>query len=407
MSLRLFASCAPGIEPFLAQEIAELIPPHLGITTPSNIEVTAGGVLFDGDRLTAGHALVGLGLAARLLVRIDEFQVRHFNELEKQLARIDWTQWLLPSLPVIVRATSKKSKLYHSGAIEQRVRQQVEKSLGILSIQSVRPTAIQVSEDETPSLAVRLEHDRCAISLDIGGTPLHRRGYRKNPYRAPLREDLARALVVVSGWNGQSAVVDPCCGSGTILIEAAMWAGRVPPGLLRSFAIVSTPMADRDWLQEIKQTRLAEVRPVVSNFWGADCDPQALAAAQENWGAWREAVTKATRSLSSKSDARSDIDCTKMVDPRIEWRQQDVRKFKWEGDPMTILTNPPWGDRIQARQHLTSIYQRLGDLRRANGVRFAMITSQRELAYKTGIRLRSAFLTDAGGIKANVFIEVT
>ncbi|MBL8889640.1 MAG: hypothetical protein JNL67_06655 [Planctomycetaceae bacterium] len=406
MNLRLFASCAPGIEPLLAQEISELLPADRGVSVPTDITATAGGVLFAGDQLTAGHALVGLGLAARVLVRIDEFPVRHFNELEKRLTRIDWHHWLLPSVPVIVRATSKKSKLYHSGAIEQRVQQQVEKSLGHTGRASETPITLQTTEEETPGLVVRLEHDLCTISLDISGTPLHRRGYRKNPFRAPLREDLARALVVASGWDGQTAVVDPCCGSGTILIEAAAWASRIPPGLLRSFAMVATPLADRQWLQGIKRERLVETRAVAPKFLGADCDPQALSSARENWDVWSGSVTAAATLLPRELNAIYDT-APRIVCPQIEWVQQDVRKLEWEDDPKTILTNPPWGDRIQARQHLNSIYQRLGELRRTRGVRLALITSQRELAYKTGIRLRSAFLTDAGGVKANVFVEGT
>ncbi|MDP1560250.1 MAG: hypothetical protein Q8M16_02525, partial [Pirellulaceae bacterium] len=217
MSLRLFASCAPGVEPWLASEIASLVPEQFKVTPPTEIEVVPGGVMFTGDRQTLEHALVGLGLAARLFVRIAEFPVRHLNEFEKLLSRMEWEPWLRSNEPFVVRATSKKSKLYHSGAIVERVLRAVRKSLNIVDQGSTSESSITRTEEETPCLVVRMEHDLCTISLDVSGTPLHRRGYRKNPFRAPLREDLARALVVASGWDGLSTLLDPCCGSGTIL----------------------------------------------------------------------------------------------------------------------------------------------------------------------------------------------
>ncbi len=245
MTLRLFASCAPGVEPWLANEICSLVPEKFGATAPTNMETVPGGVSFSGDRETLAHALIGLGLASRLLVRIAEFPVRHFNELEKMLARVEWNSWLCPGEPLVVRATSKKSKLYHSGAIEERVLRVVRKSLESIAADGRSEVPFTRTEEETPSLVIRLEHDVCTISLDVSGTPMHRRGYRKNPYRSPLREDLARALIVASGWDGRSTLLDPCCGSGTILIEATMWAQGIPPGCNRSFAVVATPLGDK------------------------------------------------------------------------------------------------------------------------------------------------------------------
>jgi putative N6-adenine-specific DNA methylase len=204
-----------------------------------------------------------------------------------------------------------------------------------------------------------------------------------------LREDIARALVVASGWDGNSTLLDPCCGSGTILIEATMWAQGIPPGLHRSFAFGSTPLGNHVSLEQVRQTRLSQTRPADFRLIGADCDAHALVAAQENWQA---AFADAAPSESNFS-------------PTITWIQQDIRRLELPHEPCAIVTNPPWGDRIRPAQHLASVYQRLGDLRRANGGRLALITSQRELAYKTGVRLHSAFLTDAGGIKANVFVE--
>ncbi|MBL8855013.1 MAG: hypothetical protein JNK57_13690 [Planctomycetaceae bacterium] len=404
MTLRLFASCAPGIEPWLATEISSLAPEKYGATAPSNMETIPGGVLFSGDRVTLAHALIGLGLASRLFVRIAEFPVRHFNELEKLLARVEWNSWLYPGEPLVVRATSKKSKLYHSGAIEERVLRVVRKALESADKVNRSDVLLPRTEEETPSLVVRLEHDVCTISLDVSGTPLHRRGYRKNPYRAPLREDLARALVVASGWDGRSTLLDPCCGAGTILIEAAIWAQGIPPGCNRSFAVVATPLGDQALLEKVQRSRLLEIRSAGFRMIGSDCDANALAAAQENWRLWfhSPALALCGSGAISPPNALGNGDS---FWPTMDWIHQDVRRLELTGHSVAILTNPPWGDRIRPSQHLASVYQRLGDLRRSIGVRLALITSQRELAYKTGVRLHSAFLTDAGGVKANVFVE--
>ncbi len=158
------------------------------------------------------------------------------------------------------------------------------------------------------------------------------------------------------------------------------------------------------WLEKVQRSRLLEIRPAAFGVIGADCDANALAASQENWRSWfgnpvleacRAGVTPRLNSL-VESDS---------FWPVLDWIQQDVRRLEPTDQPVAILTNPPWGDRIRPSQHLVSVYQRLGELRRSIGVRLALITSHRELAYKTGVRLHSAFLTDAGGIKANVFVE--
>ena len=396
MNLRLFASCAPGIEPLLAQEITDLIPSHYGVTMPSNIEVVAGGVRFDGDRWTLGHALVGLGLAARILVRIEEFTVRHFNEFEKSLGLVDWSKWLRANEPFAVRASSKKSKLYHSGAITERVLRVVQRSLGVPQSSAAQNDTGEGTEEQTPGIVIRLEHDVCTVSLDVSGTPLHRRGYRKNPAHAPLREDLARALVVASGWDGQSPLLDPFCGSGTILIEAAIWATKLPPGWKRTNAIVATPLGNEPDLQAIKSARIRQSQSTSATLFGVDHDSQALEAARANWQEWF-----------GLSAAVDDEEARKFgaVQPSIQWFQQDIRRLAVDVAAATIVTNPPWGDRIYPGNSLVSLYQKLGAVRRSSGTRLALLTSQRELAYKTGVRLHSAFLTDAGGIKANAFVE--
>jgi putative N6-adenine-specific DNA methylase len=378
MKLSLFASCAPGIEPWLAREIRELELGNVARESwPTNIVQDIGGVRFEGDQLTMAHALVGLGLAARLLVRIASFKVTEFSNLDAYVGRLSWTGWLKRDMPRVIRATAKKSRLYHSGAIEQRVTQAITRRM------KDDPPPADVEDVQHPaSLVVRMDNDICTISLDASGHPLHQRGYRLNPAHAPLREDLARAVVLASAWDRKRPLFDPMCGSGTLLIEAAMLASCWPPGVQRCFGIERTAFAERVSIDEVKQARMTRVQPITALLVGGDRDERAIAAVKENISGFDFPIQLDVRPLSA-----------------TELPQQ----------PVSIVTNPPWGGRISADRHLDPLYRSIGDLRRRANVdsSLTLVTSRRELSYKTGIPMNSAFLTDAGGTKVNAFVEGT
>jgi putative N6-adenine-specific DNA methylase len=376
MKLSMFASCAPGIEPWLEREIRELGMGSVDHdSAPTNIVQDVGGVRFEGDQLTMAHALVGLGLAARLLIRIASFPVTELSKLDSYVGRLSWTGWLKRDAPRVIRATAKKSRLYHSGAIEQRVMQGIARRM-----KDSPPPADVDTIEQAASLVVRMDHDICTISLDASGQPLHRRGYRLNPSLAPLREDIARAVVLASAWDRQRPLIDPLCGSGTLLIEAAMLASNWPPGVGRSFGIEPTALAEKVSMDAVKQDRMTRVKPLSVLIFGSDRDERAIAATKENLSGLDFPIQLAVSPLSA-----------------TELPQQ----------PLSIVTNPPWGGRVSADQHLNPLYRSIGDLRRRAeaGSSLALVTSRRELAYKTGIPLRSAFLTDAGGTKVNAFVE--
>lgn len=470
MKLSLFASCAPGLEPWLADEVTQLLQrysiaagdshnnplhtnqaptsqPPVAQTVDSVIDppvsvppvsVVAGGVQFSGDQQILAHALVGLGLASRVLVRIATFPVRELSTLQAHVARLPWSGWLLRGVPRVARVTCRKSRLYHSGAVEQRVLQgiaiRLNDGLGPPQLDDPRATAKRSAAHEHPeadrspqdlaaansqynddsddddhvsanaaadqsspqaSLVVRLDHDQCTISLDASGTPLHRRGYRLNPHQAPLREDIARALILASGWDRQQTLLDPLCGSGTLLLEAALLATGQAPGQYRSFGIEHTVLgrikskhesaggksvAEVDPIQRAVAMQRRDARVLSAKLMGNDRDPQAIQAASEN--AARLGIT-------------------------LNLQCGNLRAIETPESAVCIVSNPPWGNRIQPGARLNDVYRSLGDLRKQSpvGSTLALITSQRPLAYKTGVRLRSAFLTDAGGTKVNAFVE--
>ncbi len=377
MKLSLFASCAPGLEPWLEREVRELGTGTLDSGSwPTNVAEDVGGVRFEGDQWTLAHALVGLGLAARILVRIATFRVTQLSTLESHVGRLSWTGWLKRDAPRVIRASAKKSRLYHSGAIEQRVMQGITRRM-----KDSPPSVDEESIDQAASLVVRMEHDICTISLDASGQPLHRRGYRLNPAHAPLREDLARAVVLASAWDRKRPLVDPLCGSGTLLIEAAMLAANWPPGVARAFGIESTALGDKVSLDEVKRERMKLVQPQPAMIYGSDREERAIGAARENMLGLNFQIQLSVRAMST-----------------VELPQE----------PISIVTNPPWGGRISADRDLYPLYRSIGDLRRraAAGSSLTLVTSRRELAYQTAVPVRSAFLTDAGGTKVNAFVEI-
>lgn len=361
MDLALFVACAPGLERLLADEVQAIA---------GAAEAVAGGVEARGDRGTLARCLVELGLASHVLVRVASFRARSLEELEARVGRLGWSGFLTRGVPRQVRATASKSRVRHTGAIEERVARAIATRLG---------DAPADAEDAVP-IAARFVEDRCTISVDASGEPLHRRGYRLDPYRAPLREDLARGLVIASGWDRESPFVDPMCGSGTIAIEAALLATGRAPGAARAFAAERTPL-DGGAIAAARAAAAARVRPPRARLLARDRDPRAIAAARAN---------AARAGVEDVVDFELGPLSTTLSEPGA-----------------AIVTNPPWGERLGDREKLKALYRALGRLRHALGpaAKLAIAAHDRRLAYSTGVELGSAFLTRLGGLELNAMVE--
>ena len=234
MPLDLFAVIQPGLEDLCAAELAAL---DLGPRTPH-----PGGVAFSGEIADVARANLHLGVATRVLARVGEFRAPGFPELHARAARLAWERFIPGgSAPrVLVHVNAHKSRLYHTAAIAERVAKGLGERLGVAP--ELR-TAADDDDDREPGperpptrIFVRLERDRCTVSVDSSGEPLHRRGYRLAVAKAPLRPTLAAALLRAVDWNPGEPLLDPMCGSGTLVLEAARRACGRPPGADRGFA---------------------------------------------------------------------------------------------------------------------------------------------------------------------------
>lgn len=359
----LFAACLPGLEPLLAAELRAL---------GAEPKQLAGGCSFTGDTALLKLAHLWLGTASHVLLRCADFRCRSLGELERKAALLPWQQWLLPGTPRQLRATSSRSLIYHTGAIEERVGRAITTALG------------PAGEGDGAALAVRFRDDFCTISLDTSITPLHRRGYKLESAKAPLREDLAHALLLASGWQPGAPLLDPFCGSGTIPIEAAGLCQGLAPGRLRPPPLHHTAMFDEAVWQQVQARALRAAVP--TPIAASDRDAGAIAAATAN--AERAGVATAIG-----------ITCCALA------------AQPWLSSPATTpahgvaVTNPPFGHRVGKGRDLTPLYQTLGHrLQQLDGWRLAILATDHRLARRTGLELHAAFHTRHGGLGISALV---
>lgn len=357
----LFAACVPGLEPLLDAELREL-----GALA---VERRSGGVAFRGHRRVIYRVNLESGLATHVLLRLAHFTATSFEHLERALEAIPWEDVLTGGSARTFRVTAQKSRLYHSGAIAERAERAVAKRIGN-----------NTGEGDAVPIALRLFHDRVQVSLDTSGDPLHRRGYRLTSGPAPLREDLAFALVKASGWDPSTPLVDPLCGTGTIAIEAAGLAARLAPGRQRSFAFERTRLLDQATWADVREAsvRAAREPPTVL---GRDRDERAIVASRAN--AKRAGVS-----------------------PRFEVAslREPLGIDRPEG---ALVTNPPYGRRIGKGENLVSLYRALGRFAAElpDAWKIAVLCMDRRLGLRVRHDLRTAFLTDAGGVKVRALVR--
>ncbi|MHC1741159.1 MAG: class I SAM-dependent RNA methyltransferase [Anaerolineaceae bacterium] len=337
---RIFISCAPGLEPGLIRECRALGIERDKTNTQSDTisDLPAGedkgGIEFEGTDAQIFMCNLHLRTASRVIVRLGEFYAAAFSELRKKAGRLEWEQYLRPGQAVEIKVTCHKSKLYHSDAVAERVRGAIEDRL---------KQAPKEADKEKPSqiVLVRLVNDLCTISVDTSGELLHRRGYRQAVAKAPLRETLAAGLLYAANWQGETPLVDPFCGSGTIPIEAAMIARHIAPGINRRFAFQDWPIFKLELFKSFLEEARKEIKPTDLFIYAADRDRGAIEMATAN---------------AARTGVNADIHfaCHAI---------SDLPHFETTG---SLITNPPYGVRIVSSKDLRNLYASFGKVLRTS-----------------------------------------
>ena len=275
-----------------------------------------------------------LRTANRILARLGELGAITFAELRKKAARLPWEEYIRPGQPVALRVTCHKSRLYHSDGVAERVAAAIGDRLGR---QVERVKADEEAQNPPQLVVVRFVNDLCTLSIDSSGALLHRRGYRLETAKAPLRETLAAGLLMAANWGGSTPLLDPFCGSGTIPIEAALFACRMAPGKNRRFAFMDWPNYDAAlWQAQLDQAAAGEIN-----------NPVLLQASDRDAGAIRIAQSNAGRAG---------------VLDHIQFACNAISAIQPPLAPGWVVTNPPYGVRVSPTQDLRNLYAQMGNV---------------------------------------------
>lgn len=362
--MRALAACAPGMEPWVERELLEL-----GLR-PGSVE--PGGVEFASDPAGILRANLGLGCALFVSLELGRFKARGFPELVRKASRLPWEQVAGPGARLWFQASSRRSKLYHTGAVEQRMLTAASERLG----QSVEAS----KEDDAIRVRVRVLDDEVTVGVDTSEPPLRQRGYRTQVGKAPLREDLARGLL---RWAGlpelrPEVIWDPFCGSATLLIEAGLLAAGRWPGAGRRLALDRFP-AFRD---------LARPAPPVD-----EQAPPTLVGSDRDAG-----VIEQARANADRARVPIELGCAPL---------SAAMRTDWIGGRGLLICNPPFGERVSPGRNLRRLYARLGDVVRDLGPGWgvAMVARDLRLVGASQLELARAALLDHGGKKVHALVR--
>ena len=346
MKLELIATATFGLEAVVRREIEAL-----GYRI---IKTEDGKVTYMGDERAIVRSNLWLRTADRVLLKMAEFSAVEFEELFQQTKGLPWEQLIPLDGRFTVTGTSVKSKLHSVPAYQKIVKKAIVEKLKEFY-------GVEVFEETGAEYTVKasLLKDRVTLTVDTSGTGLHKRGYRISDVAAPIKETLAAAMIQLSFWKKDRILVDPCCGSGTIPIEAAMIGRNIAPGLNRTFACEGWDFIPANlWKEERKAAfdNMNYEQPL--DIYGYDINSKAVKAAQEN-----------------AAEAGVD-DC-------IQFCRADIRNLNSEGDNGIIITNPPYGKRIGEEDEISEIYEALKKFFKENrDWSLFMITTDKEVEKK-------------------------
>ncbi|MCI0512959.1 class I SAM-dependent RNA methyltransferase [candidate division KSB1 bacterium] len=386
---KIFISCAPGLESLVITELNQLglLPENFSgapveETTENEPQLTVGGIELIGALRDLYRLNLHLRTASSVLVRLGEFYAAAFSELRRKTSNLPWELFLTAEQPVNVRVTCHKSRLYHSDAVAERISGAIADRLREASH---RPMNAALPESRHIQLVVvRVVKNFFTISVDSSGTPLHRRGYRLATGKAPLRENIAAALILATGWSPESPLLDPFCGSGTIPIEAAMFARHIPPGQDRHFSFMDWASWDVDlWKSLLVESQMRQNATASPIILASDRDAGAIQFARDN---------------AQRAGVADDID----------FSARPISAIEPPAIPGWIVTNPPYGQRLSPLKDLRNLYAQLGKVLRlkCDGWQIALLCNNEPLLLQTGLQFKSSLSLRNGGLPVK-FVQGT
>lgn len=317
--LEFFASSIKGTEKALCEELREL-----GF---ESVRLNKSGIPFRGTWREGWRACLQTRIAQRIQVLMSRFQVSTQEDLYDGVMAIDWTPFITPEQTISVSAVCVASNLNHSGFTALKAKDAIVDQIRDNDSNGERPSVSKTDPDVR--IFVYLVNNKATVYLDLSGDGLHRRGYRKDTGEAPLRETLAAALLRMSGWDRKTPFLDPMCGSGTIAIEAALWASNFAPGLLRErFGFerwANFDENDAQLMRELRGSLRGEVNRQVPSIQGYDIDEDVLEIARVN---------------------------ARAAGVRLSFKQRSILETQWSSSRHVVVTNPPYDIRLGADSKL-------------------------------------------------------
>ena len=350
MSFELVAKTMQGLEEVLAREITEL--------GGNDVQIGRRMVSFSGDQRLLYKTNLYLRTAVRILKPIASFRAKNPDEVYEQVRKIRWETYFSPNQTFTIDTVVYSDLFRHSKFLAYRVKDGMADYF--MEKFEKRPSVRLTNPDIY--INVHVSHETCTISLDSSGESLHKRGYRVDQTEAPLNEVLAAGMLLLAGWEGQCNFIDPMCGSGTLLIEAALIALKIPPGIYRKgFAFEKWLDFDADLFEELC-TEEPDEQPFKFKIYGSDMSAQAISIAQKN--------------IKSAS-----------LSKHIELETRSIQKITEAPENGILVMNPPYGERISSND-LLALYETIGErLKHAFPGYSAWILSYREECFdKIGLR---------------------
>lgn len=322
----LIATSTFGIESITAKELKAL--------GYENLKIENGKVTFEGDEMDIAICNIHLRTADRVLIKMAEFEAKSFEELFQGTKKVEWSKIIPIDGVMHVVGKSVKSTLHSVPDCQSIVKKAVIKSMS-------ESYGIETFSESGPvyKIEVAILKDIVTLTIDTSGPGLHKRGYRELAGIAPLKETLAASMLLISRWNDEFELIDPFCGSGTILIEAAMIAQNIAPGVNRSFVCETWPLMAGNTFDTVRDGARKSQKHKDIKLIGYDIDAKVIKVAMDN-------AKKAG------------------VDEYIEFQKRDFMNFSTSKKYGFIVSNPPYGERIGEMEMLNTLYKHMGTMKK-------------------------------------------